>query len=108
MQNTAVEGDKLFLAMVFTLNLILGAAKDVEMKVLGLEDVPHPSPAEAIEDLVLAIEHRTGPESERLWHCGLRITELRLRGPLYGAVLLPQRARQLQEHRSPHVHHRPV
>ena len=43
------------------------------MEVLGLDHIPHPSAAEANEDLVLAIEHGSGPERERVGHAATRI-----------------------------------
>jgi hypothetical protein len=49
------------------------AAEDVEVKMPGLEHIAHTSAAEAIENLVLAIEHGSGPEGERLGHAGSRI-----------------------------------
>src|SRR5437763_8038177 len=49
----------------------LDAAKHVEVKMPGLEHIAHPTAAEAAEDLVLAIEHGSRPEGERIGHGGV-------------------------------------
>ena len=41
----------------------LDAAEGVEVEVAGLEDLAHAARADAREDLVLAVEHRSGPEA---------------------------------------------
>src|SRR3954470_18757685 len=58
--------------------------KTSRWRCFALKTSPIPPPAEAIQDLVLAIEHGAGPESERIGHGDLRITPLRLSRTLRG------------------------